>query len=223
MTEMRTRTRIGLAATSAIAVATVSLLATPAGETVASFVDREYANGVFTSGKWNIQGNAPADVTDTSPGWSDHFTEGGAAVFQPVPGTVAPGSTRYSRFGLRMAPESSRGATVTIPQGVESPTGKATLFQMRVVRSGSSTCGAASFASDATFVVGTATSYGDMLTAPTTTGNVNKVALSAGSSTSDPGTPVYLCYEFSLPTSIPSGLNNGDTAVVSWTFTAVSS
>lgn len=225
MTEMRTRTRIGLAAMSAVALATVSLLVTPAGETVASFVDREYSQGVFTSGKWNVQGNATVDVTETSTGWSDHFTAAGAAIFQPTVSTVVPGSTRsYSRFGLRMASGSSRGATVTIPQGAESPAGRADKFRMRVVRSSSSTCNEGSFASGATFVVGSATpTYGNMLSSPITTGDVNKVALSPGSPISNPGTAVYLCYEFSLPIPIPSGLSNGDTAAVRWTFNAVSS
>lgn len=217
MTAMRTRTRIGLATMAAISVGTVSLLVTPAGETVASFVDLEHANGVFTSGKWNVQGNSTADVSASSSGWTDHFTSANLAVFQPALGTVIPGSTRsYSRFGLRMAPGSSAGATVTIPAGVESPPGKADKFQMRIVKTTSEVCNAGSFVSSATFVMGRATpTFGHMKSSPDP--GANTLSLPKN------GTPVFLCYEFSLPLPIPSGLNNGDAATVSWTYRAVSS
>lgn len=221
MTELGPRTQVGLAAFAAIAVGTVSLLATPAGETVASFVDLEHGNGIFTSGKWNVQGNATADVSASSSEWKDHFTSASTAIFQPALGTVIPGSTRsYSRFGLRMAPGSMTGATVTIPTGAETPTGKASSFQMRVVRTVSDVCSATTFTTASPeFVVGTAGSFENMLSAPT---GITTVTLGAGTSNTA-GSPVYLCYEFSLPLSIPPDLNNGDTATVSWTFNAVSS
>lgn len=206
-----------IAALAATSLAGALAVQATAGDTVASFVDNTFARGSFSSTKWNVQGNASGGVTVDSSSWADHPPATSPAIFQPEVGTVVPGSTRsYSRFGLRMAPGSSTGATVTIPQGVESTTGKADKFRMRVVRSNSDTCNSNSFNSSATFVVG------DALATPTY-GTMKSPPKSGASTFNLPsnGTPEFLCYEFSLPALPIAGLNNGDTAVVSWTFTAV--
>ncbi|AVZ40439.1 MULTISPECIES: hypothetical protein [unclassified Dietzia] len=183
---------------------------------MASFVDREFSRGVFTSTNWNVQGNVTADANS---GWTDHFTESTAATFQPAVGDVIPGSTRsYSRFGLRVAPGSTVGGTVTMSAGVQvAPSTQAGLFRMRIVRTASTTCALSSFASGATFVVGSAGdlagNFGTMLSAPNSAGQFTLPAT---------GTPTYLCYEFSLPSTPPSGLTNGAVATVRWTFNATS-
>lgn len=208
-----------LTALAAASLAGVLSVQATVGDTDASLVDDTFARGTFMANKWNIQGNASGGTTVDSGAWTDHPSGGSPAIFQPTVGTVVPGATKsYSRFGLRMAPGSSTGATVTIPQGVEIPAGKADKFRMRVVRSTLTTCNAGSFVSDATFIVGSATpTYGNtgMKSAP----NLGAETIGLPSS----GAPVFLCYEFSLPSSIPAGLNNGDAATVSWTFNAVSS
>lgn len=216
MSAPRTRTRIGLAALATAVAASAVLISTPAGETMANFVDREFTRGVFTSTNWNIQGNVTADPTT---GWTDHFTEGTAATFQPAVGDVIPGSTRsYSRFGLRVAPGSTVGGTVTMSAGAQvAPSTQASLFRMRIVRSASTTCALSSFSSGATFVVGSSGdlvgNFGTMLSAPNSAGQFTLPAT---------GAPTYLCYEFSLPSTPPSGLTNGAVATVRWTFNATS-
>lgn len=222
MTALQTRTRIGLAALSLLTFAAATSIAAPAGETVAAFIDREYGTSVLTGSKWNVQGN-----DSTASGWTDHFTAGSQAVFQPSLAGISPGGPRsYSRFGLRMAPGSSTGATVTIPTGQEVSSSKAASFRMRVVSSNSDICGSASFGSSANFVVGGESTsgnptFGTMLSAPKA--DKSQIALPVGLPISDAGAATYLCYEFSLPLPIPSGLSNGDTATVRWTFDAVSS
>lgn len=215
------RTRVGLATLATVAVTSAVLIVTPAGETVATFVDRSFGSSVFSTSKLKMQGNATADVTEGSPGWSDHSSENEAAEFQPSIGEVIPGSTRsYSRFGLRLTPESAADASVTMSAGTQlDPSTYADKFRMRVVRSKSTTCDATSFSGGGTFtfIVGSAgtqpTNFGTMLAEP----NSNKQFPLAAE-----GTPVFLCYEFSLPTPPPTGLPNGTTTTVLWDFSAES-
>ncbi|MEH6623763.1 MAG: SipW-dependent-type signal peptide-containing protein [Dietzia maris] len=192
-----------------------AILGLGAAATLAAWTDDVWVSATFTTDTFDVQG-----FSDTTEGWDDHPSDESVAVFQPAIGTVVPGSTRsYSRFGLRMAPGSTVGATVAIPSGVEfSPTPQADKFHMRIVVS--STCDAGAFTTGtADFVVGTAETYYSMLSPPT---GISTVTLNKGPSSAEPGTPVFLCYEFSLPLPIPRGLSNGAEATVRWTFDAES-
>ena len=134
--------------------------------TLATWSDAVWVSASFRTDSFNVEGLSGSDE-----GWTDHSSEDSLAVFQPSMGTISPGATRsYSRFGLRMAPGSTVGATVTIPAGTEvAPSTHANLISMRVVRSTAETCNATSFAANSNFVVGSAApSFGSMLTAPLT-------------------------------------------------------
>lgn len=114
-----------IAALAATSLAGALAVQATAGDTVASFVDNTFAGGTFSADKRNVQGNASGGTTVDSNAWADHPSTS-PAIFQPPVGNVVPGSTRsYSRFGLRMAPGSSTGATVTIPTGQEVSSSKA--------------------------------------------------------------------------------------------------
>ncbi|WP_404850578.1 SipW-dependent-type signal peptide-containing protein [Dietzia kunjamensis] len=202
-----------------------AILGLGATATLAAWSDEVWVGASFNTDTFNVQG-----ISNSTDGWGDHSSANSPAIFEPELGSVVPGSTRsYSRFGLRMAPGSTAGATVTIPRGVEVSTpSKAVKFRMRIVRSLSDTCGLESFGSDATFVVGSPVTnspdeFGTMISAPTSVGDSHQISLPAGSPPSEAGAAVYLCYEFSLPSLPIDGLTNGDTTTVRWNFDAVSS
>lgn len=215
----RTRARLGLAAFTTAAVAGGVLFVIPSGGTVASFVDRTFGSSVFSTSGLTLQGNETSDISTGAASWTDHGSGNSAANFQPSSGAVTPGSAgSYARFGLRLTPDSTNSASVTMAQGVQiSPSMHAGLFRMRVVRSASSTCDLSSFGTGSTFIIGSPgnqpSNFGTMLSPPEDNEQFDLMS---------DGTPVFLCYEFSLPDSPPAGLPNGAEAVVQWVFSAES-
>lgn len=187
--------------------------------TLAAWSDAARVSASFRTDTFNVQG-----LSNSVEGWADHSTTDSPAVFQPVMGSISPGTTRsYALFGLRMAPGSTVGATVTIPAGTKmTPSTQAILISMRVVRVQDENCSATSFAPNSTYVVGSAApSFGSMLSGPRA--EAATVTLLPSDDAESPGRAAYLCYEFSLPQSVPpAGLSNGSVASVLWAFSAKS-
>lgn len=72
--------------------------------TLAAWSDTEYANGVFSAGKFNVQGN-PSTATPPTGSWADNYASPGAGLtFSANFDKMTPGTTVYAPFSLRIDP-----------------------------------------------------------------------------------------------------------------------
>ncbi|MBB1050782.1 hypothetical protein G6021_06510 [Dietzia sp. CW19] len=82
---------------------------------LAAWSDTEYANGVFSAGQFNVQGNKTTSNLPSGT-WADNFTANGAGLeFSANFSNLTPGTTVYAPFSLRIDPlKASYDATVHI-------------------------------------------------------------------------------------------------------------
>lgn len=211
------RTRIGIAALAATALTSLVITVTPARETVADFVDREFSTGVFSAATWNLQGST--DRSDANSGtWDDHFSD--AATLTVTPTTVDPWTKAYSPFSLRLAEGSIEPASVTLDTGlVTSDTSSVvSKYRVRMVLSPSGACNAAAFTGNSTYLIGTPDAAGAQ---PLTTPASTPFPLSAAPAGS-PGAPQTICVESGISSNPIDNSVNGTSITVQWTFNASS-
>lgn len=182
-----------------------------AAVTLAAWSDDVFADGVFTSGQFNIQGNASTLDALPTDGWEDYNTSDGAAPLSFSTGfnAMVPGTTVYSPISLRIDPDkAANSATVTLADA--SSTGDPNLMALLTYEAKTG-IDPAVCAAGTTF-----TSSGTSLVPAGTT-------VDAGSSTSftldktvtdDATTPVTVCIAVTLPEQ-PVGTPSNATA---WTF-----
>jgi predicted ribosomally synthesized peptide with SipW-like signal peptide len=182
--------------------------------TDAAWTDPEFAKGTFTAGTFNIE-----SATDQAlAAYGNHNTSGSAAVFTfdtaslPLSTAMYPGAVVASPWAIRAAAGSIRGtATLAAATLTSTSNSFATDLQYRVFWSMTNPNCTASSTSASNYLVGSATTWGSMTATPTTTA----LTLAAGASSTTPGAPVYLCFQFTLPTTAANG-DQGLSASFTW-------
>lgn len=84
--------------------------------TLAAWSDTEYANGVFSAGKFNVQGNPSLTSPPAALSWADNYAANGVGLtFSANFSNMTPGTTVYAPFSLRIDPaKASYDASVHI-------------------------------------------------------------------------------------------------------------
>lgn len=180
------------------------------GVTLAAWNDSEFATGTFTAGSFNLEGSTTSATAD----YAEHNVDDGDAaatlVFQlpEVAGSMSPGDVVYAPFWVRLDSTTTNDATL-IPAGITAGTGgnePNLSYTVTAIEAGD-TC-------DAT-AAGTVVASGATLSAQT---GATSVPLAQGATAGTPGTPVQLCFAVTAG----AGLEQGETAVATWEFTATS-
>ncbi|MCI1019285.1 hypothetical protein HWD99_11655 [Microbacterium sp. C5A9] len=180
------------------------------GVTLAAWNDSEFATGTFTAGSFNLEGS----TTSATAGYAEHNVDDGdtaaSLVFQlpEVASSMAPGDVVYAPFWVRLDSTTTNDATL-LPAGITAGTGgnEANLSYTVTAIDAAETC-------DAT-ATGDVVATGATLSAQT---GATSVPLTQGATAGTPGTPVQLCFAVTAG----AGLDQGDTAVATWEFTATS-
>lgn len=210
------RRKLKVAAAASVAVAgCAAVVLSPVGETVATFGDDVFGGGQFNAADaaWEIESSTNGTT------WADTTADAPATLtVSNIP--LVPGRAAYTRFVLRAKAGSPLdGGTVSMSAGAQQPgSTQAGSYRMRATWRTDGPCNAAAFASGSNFLVGTATTYGTMLSSPSGT-----FALPAPPSYSQPGAARTVCLEFSLPDTSASDALNGTSVSVRWNFTATQS
>lgn len=188
------------------------VLGVGAAATDAAWTDQEYATGTFTAGTFDIQGATDQALTTfashtsaTPASFTFDSTSLAAALY--------PGAVVASPWALRVAAGSVRG-TATLAAATLTTTSNsfATDLQYRVFWSTTNPNCTAASTSTGNYLVGSATTWGAMTAVPVTTA----LTLAAGASSTTAGAPVYLCFQFTLPTTA-SNADQGLSASFTWT------
>jgi predicted ribosomally synthesized peptide with SipW-like signal peptide len=175
------------------------VLGVGAAVTLAAWNDSEFVTGTFTAGTFNLQGSTTNGTTFT-----DHATSPGGALTFTVPATaLSPTDSVEAPFAVRLAANTTNDAIVDVT--TEAPTGTVTnlTYSLEI----HSAWGCAAGTTTATPISGAALNAG-----------TTAFVLTAGSPTSNPGTPVYLCFRVTAG----AGLVQGQTGAAIWKFSAVS-
>ncbi|GAA1489132.1 hypothetical protein [Brachybacterium sacelli] len=184
-------------------------LGTGATTTLAAWTDGTEAKGEFEASTFVVEANPSAPYAASGP-WSPHTEE--AAVLQLEATDLTPGSTRYAPLALRTTTGSLGGTAVLGGAEVTgTPLGPALRYRVTTYDPPAGECGGDDFAGGAEAVVGDGTAP-----VPLTTGQDahHPLELPAASDT-DPGGPVHLCVELSLPSDADSALQ-GESATARW-------
>lgn len=207
------RRKLKVAAAASVAVAgCAAVVLSPVGETVASYADDTFGGGEFNAA------DAAWEIESSTNGTSWAQTDAGAPATLSVSNVpLVPGRAAYTPFSLRVRGGSPFSAgTVAMGTGAQQPgSTQAGSYRMRAVWQNGATCNASSFTAGSSYLVGTNTTYGTMLSAPSGT-----FSLPAPSSYSQPGTARTVCLELSLPDTSASDALNGTSVSVRWAFTA---
>ncbi|WP_194765236.1 SipW-dependent-type signal peptide-containing protein [Microbacterium sp. UFMG61] len=180
------------------------------GVTLAAWNDSEFATGTFTAGSFNLEGSTTSATAD----YADHNVDDGDAaaslVFQlpEVAASMSPGDVVYAPFWVRLDSTTTNDATL-IPAGITAGSGgnePHLSYTVTAIDPGD--------ACDAT-ATGTVVASGATLSAQT---GATSVPLAQGATAGTPGTPVQLCFAVTAG----AGLEQGETAVATWEFTATS-
>lgn len=189
-------------------------LGTGATSTLAAWTDETHVQGEFTASTFELEANPSTPYTAAGP-WSPHTED--AAVLQLDAEGLTPGSARYASLALRTVPGSLGGAAVlggaevTGDGGGDPQLGPALRYRAAVYDPGAGACDTGAFGSGADFVVGTAGS-----TVPLTAGGAAESPLVLPEADdSEPGIPVHVCFELSLPSGADNALQ-GRSATARW-------
>lgn len=189
--------------------------------TLAAWSDSEFANGVFSAGQFNVQGNPTKDALPSGT-WADNYTANGAGLtFSTNFSNLTPDTTVYAPFSLRIDPsKASYDARVHI-ESVTS-TGDANLRGKLTwkARTGIAPAACAAMTPTNYTTVGTALVPSPDATPGSTVNNYTALAppttftLSKANAPADT-TPVTVCIAVTLPAQ-PASTPPTDTG---WDFT----
>ena len=177
--------------------------------TLAAWNDSEFASGQFAAGTFNLQGSTTSGIA----GFADHDTVGTAAVVFDLAtyGNVSPDEVLYEPFWVRLAANTTSGATLNLAGITPGAGGNEANFSYEIYRLAMVTT-----ACDAPGVAGgTLIGSGTDLTAFTA---VAPSTLTVGAPTTDPGTALNLCFVVTAEAT----LEQGDGASTTWELEAVS-
>jgi predicted ribosomally synthesized peptide with SipW-like signal peptide len=180
-----------------------------AAVTLAAWNDSEFASGQFAAGTFNLQGS----TTDATTGFLDHDTGGTAAVVFDLAsyGNVSPDQVLYKPFWVRLAANTTSGATlnlagITAGAGTNNANFSYEIYRLATV---STVCDAAGA------LGGTLIGSGADLSLFTA---VAPSTLAIGAPTSNPGAALNLCFVVTAE----STLVQGGGASTTWELEAVS-
>ena len=169
---------------------------------LAAWNDSEFGTGTFTAGAFNMQGSTNGTT------FTDHAAAPGATLpFTLSPDNLAPGDTVYAPFAVRLAANTSTGATVTVNGATAGGTSIANL-SYQLLQTTSFGCDASTTGTD---LVAAGTALDGTLSGVT-------FNLDAGSPTTDPGDPVFLCFKVTAG----AGLVQGQSGTATWELSAAS-
>lgn len=178
-----------------------------AAVTLAAWSDDVFANGTFTTGSFELQGNA-AITNDDTAGFDDFDTAPGTPLtFELDPGEVAPGDVNYAPLALRV--DGTQDALISIPT-VTNSNGELSDFFTYTVYSGvqPAACNAGNTAS------GDEAYTGAMGAPGTATAAVTAPQLSA----TPTGTPLCIAVLAEDTQDLPQG----ETTTITWEFEGTS-
>ncbi|GAB3666024.1 hypothetical protein GCM10027591_15100 [Zhihengliuella somnathii] len=184
------------------------VLGVGAAVTLAAWTDSEFAEGLFTSGSYNLEGS------DDGETYADHATEAGALqlTFAGLFDNLAPEDTTYASYWLRLDAATGTDATVTptavVGTDIAGTNADAISYTITQVTGGDCEAGTATG-----MVVAEGTTLNEL------TGGTAMDLASNGAGTA--GTPVELCF------AVTAGAEgtfeqNGQTSAV-WQFDSTSS
>ncbi|GAB3570782.1 hypothetical protein GCM10027405_35720 [Arthrobacter alkaliphilus] len=177
------------------------VLGVGAAVVLAAWNDSEFATGTFAAGTFNLQGS-----TDGTS-YADHAASPGATLpFTVNPSNLAPGDTVYVPFAVRLAANTTTGATVTL--NTPTAAGSVANLSYELVQPTSFGCSSSTTGTD---LVPAGTALGGALSGVTFT-------LNAGSPASAPGAAVFLCFKVTAG----AGLVQGQSGTATWQFAAAS-
>lgn len=168
--------------------------------TLASWNDSEFAAGTFSAGQFALEGGTATGV------FSEHGTAGAAAAlsFTAPFNNLSPTDVVYAPYAVRVAPNTTNDATVTIT--APSTTGTVTNLTYTVLQTAGWGCTSAS----------TGTALVPTQSVGTATGAV-AFDLVKGSPTTAAGTSVFLCFKVTA-----GSISQAQTGSATWQFQAVS-
>lgn len=189
------------------------VLGVGAAVTLAAWNDSEFAQGIFTTGQFNLEGSVDGAAFD------DNDTEASAAQMTFSAGNMVPGETTYAPFWVRL------DAATTVNGAIAEDTGLSLVsadnagaednteaFSYSVYQiPADTTCGPA--AADGGTAIAAAETFGASDIGPATSIN-----LAAGDADA-PGSAVQLCFEI---TADDETLAQGTTTTATWEVTATS-
>ncbi len=178
-----------------------------AAVTLATWSDSEFAEGIFGSGSFNLEGS-----TDGGS-YSDHPTEDAAATLSFSADSMIPGETVYASLSVRLDEDTTVGGTIESDDGiavVESEGDNLDHLSYTVYADPQS-CSAGEASTGDAVASGSDLSEG--------VGSDTTISLSTGSGDSA-GEPVMLCFAV---TADPDDLQQSGSTNVIWQVTATSS
>ncbi|MCL2515726.1 MAG: SipW-dependent-type signal peptide-containing protein [Microbacteriaceae bacterium] len=176
-----------------------SILGVGAAVTLATWQDDEYANGTFTAGTFDLQGQV-----NTTEGFAEHATApGGALGFDLNASNLSPTDVTYSPYAVQLSANTTSAATVTVSAATPTNAGNTANLTYAVYEV--STWGCSSATTLGTALIPAGTALGTVPAATTFT-------LAAAA------TPQYLCFVVTAG----SGLTQGQSAAAVWDFHATS-
>jgi predicted ribosomally synthesized peptide with SipW-like signal peptide len=169
---------------------------------LAAWNDSEFGTGTFTAGTFNLQGSTDGTA------YADHAATPGATLpFTVNPTNLAPGDTVYAPFAVRLAANTSTGATVTVNGATAGGSSVANLSYELLQTTGFG-CAADT---TGTALVAAGTALDGALSGVT-------FNLDAGSPATDPGQAVFLCFKVTAG----AGLVQGQSGTATWELAAAS-
>ncbi|GAB3190510.1 SipW-dependent-type signal peptide-containing protein [Nesterenkonia suensis] len=181
------------------------VLGVGAAVTLAAWNDSEFAEGLFGSASFNLEGSTDGNTYD------DHATTAEAATLSFAADNMTPGQTVYAPFWLRLDADTTIDGTVEAADGISvvSSSGENAENLSYEVFADPDTCDAAGAS------LGTSVASGADLS--TGLGSTTTFSLEAGDGTA--GDPVLLCFEVSASAE---DFAQDDTTEVTWEVTATS-
>ncbi|MGQ7787397.1 SipW-dependent-type signal peptide-containing protein [Nesterenkonia sp. PF2B19] len=176
-----------------------------AAVTMANWNDSEFAEGLFGSASFNLEGSTDGEA------YNDHDAVDEAAQLTFAADNMTPGQTVYAPFWVRLDADTTIDGTVEASDGigVVASSGENAAHLSYEVLADPDSCDAAGAASGTSVAAGADLSEG--------IGSTTSFDLSAGDG--DAGTPVLLCFEVQAS---QDDFVQDDTTEVTWEVTATS-
>lgn len=181
------------------------VLGVGAAVTLASWNDSEFADGIFGSAAFNLEGSTDGET------YTDHASADAAATLDFSADNMTPGQTVHTPFWVRLDPDTTVDGTIEAADGIGITTseGTNTANLSYEVTADPDSCDAAGAATGATVASGADLSTG--------VGSTSTIDLAAGDGSA--GAPVQLCFAV---TAAEEEFAQGDTTEVTWEVLATS-